>query len=775
MLKEQLQRRLLFTNALIVCVLCAFFGQVSAQTSVQGRAVAQDQGLGIEGVQVFAIGAMIGRTFTDSLGYFTIQMESNLAQASTEIVLRFAHPAFLTHDTLVQFGRYILVSLQEKNTVLQVVQVQQLRSRLIPVPHAMITKAALQIDDGLQIAPALNRVAGVYMHTGTLNTNRIVIRGIGSRSAFGTSKIKAYLDDIPLTSGDGETTLEDIDPTIIEEIRVYKGPTASMYGAGLGGLIHLRTQLSSPSDSSKTQLEQLVSAGSFGLLRSVTKAQFANNRGKLAFNYHVNKTDGYRENNRTDRSGLTILGSWRVNRRQQLTLLAQNIDLKAFIPSSLNRADYENNPQKADTGWRNVQGNEAQKKYQCALGHRIRIADIGKYRLSNVSSVALRTRKGDEVRPFNVLDESVRSLNIRNQIELRYQTDQSMPFALATIGVELLDEIYDWATYQTLAGGVKGALRSDNEELRRNLNFFAQSYVSPLKSFRVLLGANLNATRYHYKDVFFSDTIDLSGNYQFDPVFSPHIGVTWQAKPQFQVFGTVSHGFSPPTVAETLTPSGAINPDIKPETGVNTEIGLRMNLFKVLQLETSVYDMQVRNLLVAERIGLDQYVGVNAGKTRHKGLDLDLRSQRSRGLNGFLTYTFTHYRFVEFINRDQDNSGNPLTGVAPHHVQCGLDYRHRVGVFGGINYQYLSAYPIKDDNSAESEPFSVVNMHLGFSRKLSQHLNFDLRGGLQNLMDTKYASMILINASSFGNAGPRYYYPGLPRNWFSSLSLRYQF
>ena len=40
-----------------------------------------------------------------------------------------------------------------------------------------------------------------------------------------------------------------------------------------------------------------------------------------------------------------------------------------------------------------------------------------------------------------------------------------------------------------------------------------------------------------------------------------------------------------------------------------------------------------------------------------------------------------------------------------------------------------------------------------------------------NLFDKKYASGIVINARGFGGMDPRYYYPGLPRNYFISLNL----
>ena len=40
-----------------------------------------------------------------------------------------------------------------------------------------------------------------------------------------------------------------------------------------------------------------------------------------------------------------------------------------------------------------------------------------------------------------------------------------------------------------------------------------------------------------------------------------------------------------------------------------------------------------------------------------------------------------------------------------------------------------------------------------------------------NLLNVKYASGVVINAKGFGGREPRYYYPGLPRNYFISLNL----
>lgn len=80
-----------------------------------------------------------------------------------------------------------------------------------PASIAVLTPADIQRNNLSEIAPVLNTIPGVFMQSGSINTNRISIRGIGTRTPYGTNKIRAFYGSIPLTSGDSETTIEDID------------------------------------------------------------------------------------------------------------------------------------------------------------------------------------------------------------------------------------------------------------------------------------------------------------------------------------------------------------------------------------------------------------------------------------------------------------------------------------------------------------------------------------------------------------------------------------
>src|SRR5690606_26590295 len=108
-----------------------------------------------------------------------------------------------------------------------------------PASVGILTAAELHRINNTDNSIAMNMISGVQMQSATFNTNRISIRGIGARTPYGTNKIRAFFGNIPLTSGDSETTIEDLDIENLQQVEIIKGPLSSVYGAGLGGAILL--------------------------------------------------------------------------------------------------------------------------------------------------------------------------------------------------------------------------------------------------------------------------------------------------------------------------------------------------------------------------------------------------------------------------------------------------------------------------------------------------------------------------------------------------------
>jgi iron complex outermembrane receptor protein len=761
-------------HAFILLILLFSFS-LPGQIKVSGLITASDTGEALIAANVKIQGEAAG-TVTDLEGRFELNLPAN---GSIEV-------SYIGYKMQViknlEDGQHLIIELEPGEVVSTTIPL--IRAPATPVelevaaPIMRIPRRHLEREEEVSITASLNRIPGVYMQSGALNTNRITIRGIGNRSLFSTAKIRAYLDEIPLTSGVGETTIEDLDLSLIESVDVWKGPTASTYGAGLGGMINLKS-INTKEDNLNTNLRLQTTYGSFGLQRNLANFQYVNPKqtGVLNLNYNRLKSDGYRDNNNYDRDAFSLLGKVQSGANNTLTLFANYTRLKAFIPSSINRDDYLNEPTKAAFTWGRVMGFEDSDKLLIGLANQ---HDFGEskngLKWSNTTSLFTTYRDAYELRPFNILEESSVAVGGRSKFTVEKQVSNDYSFDL-NVGAELFNEDYDWQLFDV---DQRDSLIGDNQETRQYYNLFLEFNQKLGNKLRISAGLNFNNTSYDYTDLYLQDGTDQSGDYSFDPVLSPRLGLSYFLKPRLMLFAVVSHGFSPPTLEETLTPDGTINPDIQPEKGWNFELGSRGHyLNQRFSYELTFYTMRINDLLVARRTAADQFVGINAGKTTHTGIEAFAQYQISsypKRLEVYVAYHFADYTFNEFVDGDRDYSMNDLTGQAPHKLNLGLDYSpYQYGFYGNANFQFVDAFPMRDDNSVFSDAYSVLNAKIGYKKGFAKNWEIDLSAGVNNILDEKYASMILINAGSFGGAEPRYYYPGLPRNYYGSLRVTYKF
>ncbi|GLU43459.1 TonB-dependent receptor [Allomuricauda sp. NBRC 101325] len=622
------------------------------------------------------------------------------------------------------------------------------------------------------IPSAMNQISGVYILSGAINTNRITVRGIGARIPYGTNKLRMYFNGIPVTNGTGSSTIEAYDFENLGSVEVIKGPKGTSFGSNLGGAILLDTK---PSVEDETQLLNSFSVGSYNMLKDNLTFSYSEKDFKLSLSYNHLETDGYRQNSQFNRDGILLNSQFKTGKKSSIAVLVNYIDYTAHIASSINQTDLEEDPTRAASNWLAAQGYEANKYLLTGLSHTYQFSE----KLENTTSIFYTNLDHYEPRPFNILDEYTNGFGLRTHFAGNWGKSQF------TFGGELYKDEYHWGTFENLYqenngnGSLQGDPLSTNKEFRRQFNLFG-TFTYPFNSkLSAQLGLNLNKTFYDFRDLFNQDENNASAERDFDAILLPNLGLNYQLE-NGKIYANISKGFSNPSLEETLTPDGIINPDVAQETGINYELGSEWFLFqKRLSTNVTVYRMDVKNLLVAQRVGEDQYIGRNAGKTRHQGLELDLqyRGKLSRTLilTPYFSYTLNDHNFVDFVDGDNDYSGNPLTGVPKHRLNSGLDVQHTNGLQLNLNHQFVDKIPLTDANSAYSDAFNVLHAKLGYRTSLSQHINVGLNAGINNIFDSNYAQSVLINAVGFGGAQPRYFYPGNGRNYFGGVKLNYVF
>jgi iron complex outermembrane receptor protein len=434
----------------------------------------------------------------------------------------------------------------------------------------------------------------------------------------------------------------------------------------------------------------------------------------------------------------------------------------AGIPSSIDKTLFDTNPRAAASNWKAIGGYKDYQKFITGITLKNRFSS----KVNNRFSVFGRGVDSYEKRPFNNLDDSSFGGGIRNKMSYHANKLDLL------LGIEWITDKYNWQM------DVEGKMINMNFEYRNHVNLFGMTYYRPSKKWNISLGGAINSVRYKLADKF-KDNIDYSGIRNFPVIFSPRMGINFTPSNQLALFASVGQGFSMPSPEETLLPEGNINNEIEPEHGIQYEAGMRLYLFRnKTWIETAVYLINLNNLLVTKRLTEDIFTGINAGRTRHKGVEIMLKQEIFNNTffpgNLFLNinYTFSHNIFKDFTDDDNVYNGKQLPGIPSHIYQTNFHWNlvkqfdlYFQGLFVGSQF-------INDANSIKNNAYFINNIKVVYHFFSNNSGTFSFYLGINNITNAHYSPMLTVNAVAFGNSEPRYYYPGMPVHWYTGLSWK---
>ncbi|PLX21698.1 MAG: TonB-dependent receptor, partial [Salinivirgaceae bacterium] len=103
------------------------------------------------------------------------------------------------------------------------------------------------------------------------------------------------------------------------------------------------------------------------------------------------------------------------------------------------------------------------------------------------------------------------------------------------------------------------------------------------------------------------------------------------------------------------------------------------------------------------------------------------------------------------------------------HNALSLKYQEKYSLH--LDHSITGSQYMTDDNALTYKGHQLTNLSASARLGNLNKLHLQISTGVRNLFYTHYASMILINAPSFGGSAPRYYYPGLPRNFYVAVQF----
>ncbi|GAA0877871.1 TonB-dependent receptor PqqU [Algoriphagus jejuensis] len=618
-----------------------------------------------------------------------------------------------------------------------------------------------------EISPvnAFNQKAGVRIEERAPASYRVSIRGSSLRSPFGVRNVKVYWNEVPFTAPDGTTALNLLDLANVRSSEVVKGPSGSIYGAGNGGAISLFSQ---PSLTGNRVSADFL-AGDFGLSKYRLGISQQLGEGGIEASFVSQKSDGYRDHSAVDRQVFQLGSFFPISEKQEIRTQFLVSDLDYQIPGALNADQLAADPTQARPGSAAQNSSISQQAVLLSLGHLYRFSE----KTSNNTTLYLNTN--DFENPFILDYKKELGFGYGLRTKFGYNGKLAGKSLRLVAGGEYQNSLTDAQNFGNRAGVADTVRFAD--KLRAYQGFlFQQAEWNLTEALLFTLGLSENFSGYEI-----DRQIDATGgatgiqSRDFDPVIIPRAALNYRLNSFSSVYGSVSGGFSPPTIDEIRTNEGSVNLDLEAEKGTNFELGYRLGREK-LNLELIAYYLKLDQTITTYTNENGVVLFRNAGSTDQKGIEASLDYALLRNAGGFFkdvligtAYTGQFFTFKDYQKQDNDFSGNDLTGVPPNNLVTRLDIRTRPGIYANLTHQFTDEIPLNDANTVYQDTYNLVNLRLGWVKNLGQW-DLELFAGVDNLLDESYSLGNDLNAF-----GGRYYQPAPTRNWYGGVKLGWNY
>jgi iron complex outermembrane recepter protein len=641
-------------------------------------------------------------------------------------------------------------------------------SKFINVPSGinLINATVLNRFNDNSIVQAINTTAGVKMEERSPGSYRLNIRGSSLRSPFGVRNIKVYYNNIPLTDPGGNTYLNQLGYYNFGSIEILKGPASSLYGAGTGGAMLIESN----NIARSTGVIINYNAGSYGLQNSNINVNVGNDTFRNVINYQHQTSDGYREQSALRRDVLSWEANARIgdNDRLNATFLYGNLFYQT--PGALTLAEYNSNPRAARPTVGTVPG-----------AVRARAAIYQKTFLSGISyqkEFNSNWQNNSTVyATFSKLDNpTIRNYSRSNEPHFGGRTiftyKKTYPNSEVTwnTGGEVQQGFTTVKIYKNKLGSVDTLQTDDDINLNTYFVFSQLSYL--YNNWIATAGLSFNRSKIEFTRL--SNLPSATQTLKFSNQLAPRVALLRKVSDKFSVYASWSKGFSPPTTAE-LFPTGSIsNPNLKPEQGVNYEIGFKgYGLKNKLSFDINAFYFLLKNTIVQRRdvAGGDYYD--NAGGTSQQGIESQLSYQllsESNSLkyaNVWLNNTYYNFYYRSFKQLSTDFSANRMPGVPRHAFAGGFDFSITAGLYAHLSYQYNDPVPLNDANTDYSDAYSILSCRFVYKHSYGK-IKLNIFGGGDNLLDKRYSL-----GNDINGFGGRYYNAAARRNYSAGISIEY--
>jgi len=520
------------------------------------------------------------------------------------------------------------------------------------------------------------------------------------------------------------------------------------------------------------------------------------NKSDLRINYGNQSYDGFRSHDASNKNYVSVNGHYRVSDKQMISAyfsynkskeqLAGEIDSTAFYSrKAVSNDDYVANNSKVEiesfragvTSVHSFNSHFSNKTTAFATGHTLDQNFAHGFSYHNNLNFGART-------DF-MYQQQFEDVGVNGQLGAFIQKSNE-----AVNGVFIPPFIHPPFTPST-----QPQYPTDDQNYALNYNIFTKWKLSLPHDFQVSFGGVLNFNEFGIRDMLNNGTLYAGSSTQsktFDPTFSPSISVLRSFNGKSSVYASISSGKTPPLLSDIISGDGSVNDELKPERGVQYEIGTKGNLMNDrLSYKLALFDLVIKDRLVTQYDNSVSYT-TNAGKQQNKGLELSLGYKLIDKpetpvslLNVWMSYTYSNFTYDQFKVYAQnaagndstvaDFSGNSVAGVAPNMFNLGVDMRTQPGFYLHAKYKFMDKVPITFDNAQYLKAYNLLSTRVGYQKELGDHFDVDAFIGSNNLSGSTNYNFVFVgqNASSLGDG---YILPApYKATFYGGATLKYRF
>ena len=784
---------------LSVFILMLFSAEAMAQKRVAGKVVDAVNNIPLEGATISILGN--GDVTTDKEGRFSFD-------CSKSTMISVSYIGYETYKANIKNCEVPLnIALVQTSHSLNDIEItatsNQNKSLLYqPASITKLTSTELKRGTGLFLDDAINsNIPGVTMQRRAVASGQqFNIRGYGNgvrgtngiSSNFDGQGSKVYLNGIPVTDAEGITLMDDIDFGSVANVEITKGPSGTLYGLAIAGVVNLKTV---KPEKGKTSVGQEVLIGSYGLQRYTTHFQTSSEHSSLLINYGRQKSDGYMVHTKSKKDFVNIAGDFEPNEREHINIYAgysKSYDERGgeLTVDQYNNFDYSGNP-----AYIKNNAHSSVISFRGGVNHTYNFNKT----ITNTTTVFANGVSNNASSAGGWTDKAPINYGLRSTFDTKFNLQKGVNLSGIT-GIEIQHQYAQITGYPMVVNpadpngyNIIGTLRSNQAIVTGTTSLFTEWTLALPKNLSLTAGLGVSDMKIELNDRFYvaGNTKPTQYKTNYKGLVSPHVAINKVFNEKNSAYVSYSKGYKAPVSSYFFIPfTGQLNTGLKSEIGEQFEIGTKGTLLKnKLLYEVALFDAKFKNKMTTIAVASTtspnttaySYVA-NGGNLINKGLEVLVKYVAYQSASSFIKtirpfgnlaysdFKYKDYRFQKSVLVTEDYSGKAVAGVAKFVGNLGIDITTKAGLYANMNYLYKDAMPISSDGLNKTTSYSLLNAKLGFQTVVSSHFDMDVFFGINNISGTQYVYMVFINQL------PDAYLPApYKANYFGGVNLKYNF